>query len=148
MKTAGIYLRVSTDDQAQQYGLASQEAACLDYAKRNKLKVVATFTDAQTGQTDQRPGIQSVLEAGRNGQFEHIVLYDATRLGRNKTVSSKLRDELQEAGVTLHFSTAGAYDPTSESGVILSAVEDAMSQVELMKLVRRMSAGRLIFSAC
>ena len=45
---AVIYLRVSTEDQADRYGLASQEKACREYATRQTLEIVKVYSDAET----------------------------------------------------------------------------------------------------
>jgi len=142
VEPAGAYYRVSTKDQAERYGLASQAEAVEKYAAANDLEIVAEFSDAETGQTEARPGVQEALAAAKDGQFESLILYDHTRLGRSVKVSSSLRNEFQSAGVQLHYTTSGTYDSDSETGVILDAVSDAMSEVEVMRMTRRMSAGR------
>ena len=72
-----------------------------------------------------------------------MVPYDETRVGRRIEVSTMIRNALRAAGVIIHYSATGeVYEPDSETGVIMSAVTDAMSKAEVMKLVRRAKDGK------
>jgi len=142
---AAIYLRVSTDDQEQRFGLPAQLAACKLYAERKDLRVMADpFSDAETGRISDRPGIQRALAAARDHKFTHLILLDHSRLGRSVKVSSQLRAEFESAGVTIHYASSGqSYDPDSEDGILLNSMQDAMSEVEIRRIVRRTRAGRI-----
>ena len=133
-------MRVSTEDQADRYGLQAQEAAIIAYAEREALDIVRTFSDALSGMTEDRPGVQAALAS--TDDYDHFIIYDHTRLGRNVRVSATLRAKLQDAGVQVHYTTSGSYDSDSETGIILDAVSDAMSEVEIHRFVRRSKAGR------
>jgi len=142
LKTAAQYLRVSTTDQADRYSLAAQEEACLNYAQTHKLTIKATFTDAVSGQTANRPGLQDALGKAAAGEFSDLVLYDHSRLGRNVKTSNEIREQFQDAGIQIHYTTTGTYDSDSETGVLLDALGDAMSEIEIKRFVRRSRGGK------
>lgn len=62
-KTAYIYIRVSTDEQAQTgYSLRFQEQALKDYCERNNIKINATITEDYSGQTNLFDPILPLLQ--------------------------------------------------------------------------------------
>src|SRR3990167_1647913 len=140
---AAIYLRVSTEDQADRYGLASQEKACREYATRQTLEIVKVYSDAETGQTETRPGIQSALADAKKGAFQHLILYDHSRLGRNTQVSSTLRRAFQKAHIQLHYAiSGGGYDSNSQAGLVQDSIGDMFSEMHVRKIVEDTGRGK------
>lgn len=135
-----MYLRVSTKEQADRYGLPAQEKGIRDYAERTGLDIVISATDEITGQTAIRPGIQEIIAAAENGKFQHFILLDHSRLGRNVGVSATLREVLTDLDIPIHYAAEGgvAHDP----GGLLDVIQDAMSAEEVKTMQRRLRAGR------
>ncbi len=84
MIQAAQYLRASTEH--QQYSTANQRAAIAEYALRNKLMVVKTYSDdGKSGVVlKRRSGLSQLLRdviAGQPG-FPVILVYDVSRWGR------------------------------------------------------------------
>ena len=143
MEQAASYVRVSSSGQADRYGLEAQIEAIASYAEAHELEIVKEYSDIITGRTEQRPGIQLALEDARAGEFKHLIMLDHTRIGRTVRVSSALRDEFQSAGINLHYAASGGqYASDSEEGIILDAVSDAMSELEVRRMTRRLRSGR------
>jgi len=142
-KPAGaIYVRVSSDEQseADRSGLPVQRTACLALAERDRVPIVAEFEDTVSGRTLDRPALNDLL--ARLPEFTHIYCLDATRLGRRRGVSQTIRDAFREAGIVLRLVHGGSSETDGEGGVILEAVGDALSEVEIMRLARRVQGGR------
>ena len=60
MNCAVLYVRVSTDEQANQVqNLPTQERKCTDRCKRDGLTIDKTFTDAESARTAERSAIPS-----------------------------------------------------------------------------------------
>jgi len=137
-----LYLRVSSDEQseADRSGLPVQRAACLALAEQDGVPVVAEFEDTVSGRTLDRPALADLL--ARLPEFSHVYALDATRLGRKRAVSQAVRDAFREAGVVLRLVHGGSSEADAEGGVILDAVGDALSEVEIMRLARRVQGGR------
>ena len=121
MSKAAIYVRVSTGQQAEEgHSLVNQKDACAKYAKENSLQVVKTYEDAGvSGTTDDRPAMQRALKETHG--FEHLVIYDSTRLGRETNVNQTLRriffqgqrtdtSGLRRRGIRSKYRFRGLYD--------------------------------------
>ncbi len=140
---AAIYLRVSTEDQVERYGLASQKRECERYAKRKGYKIVDTYADkGVTGTIADRPGIQKAIGDAQDGRYDVLIMYDHTRLARDRRASREISDDLQDSGVRLAFVSVGEIDSQSEGGIYLDAILEAASEVEVKKITERTSRGR------
>ena len=143
MSKAAIYVRVSTGQQAEEgHSLANQKDACAKYAKENRLQVVKTYEDAGvSGTTDDRPAMQRALKETHG--FEHLVIYDSTRLGRETNVNQTLRRIFSKASVQIHqVSEGGAFDPNTVSGVFMTAIMDARAKAENIDRSNKSRAGK------
>ena len=140
---AAIYLRVSTQDQAERYGLASQEKACREYAEREGLEIVKVYPDAETGQTEDRPQLQAALQAAAKKQFQHVILFDHSRLGRNRQVSNSIRRQFQKLQIQLHYAISGGdYDSNTTAGVVQDTVGDMFSELHVRKIIEDTTRGK------
>jgi len=142
-KRAAIYVRVSTDEQAEA-GLASlphQEAECRKLAERLGLTVTTVHRDEVSGQTTNRPGLLRLL--ADLPETDAVLCYDITRLGRNRAVLSTLRQMLEDARVSLRLVQGDTADLDDEASPILEAVGDALSEIEVKRFVRRSRMGKV-----
>jgi DNA invertase Pin-like site-specific DNA recombinase len=106
---AAIYLRVSTEEQAESgLGLAAQEFACRKLAATLGLEVVAVFSDPGVSggiPFEARPAGKALLEAARS--FGAIVVLDDSRLGRDVEFNLRALRLLQEARLRVHYAETG-----------------------------------------
>lgn len=137
---AAIYLRVSTEIQTTRYGLDAQKADCEAYIKQQGYQLVATFSDAITGTSMQRPGLQGLLS--RQDEFDLVVIPDVDRLARAVPAAFALRDQLIAAGLEVHGARDGRYDPDDESRELTFGFKAILASAERKRIVRRMFAGR------
>jgi hypothetical protein len=64
MKNAALYVRVSTDKQAEKYGPAYQESELRDWADANGSRVVEVVYDVAYGRSElNRPGLAHMVSA-------------------------------------------------------------------------------------
>jgi site-specific DNA recombinase len=81
---AAIYLRVSTEEQTERYGLDMQRSRCRAYCEFREWEVVEIYEDAGiTGSTLERPALQRMLLDGRDGKWDVVVVYKVDRLSRS-----------------------------------------------------------------
>lgn len=81
---AAIYLRVSTEEQAEQYGMDLQRRKCTELCSMKGWEVTAIYEDpGYSGATMKRPGLQQLLEDSRNGKWGVVVVYKVDRLSRS-----------------------------------------------------------------
>jgi site-specific DNA recombinase len=136
-----IYARVSTEDQADNYSIESQIAACRKYATDNGFSVVAVVQDVMTGSRLDRPGLTEVRERIQHKHADVLIVYCSDRLTRSLAHSLLLRDEFKTAGVVVHFVTKGQSQDTPE-GNLFESIESAFAEYERLKIAERMARGR------
>jgi len=143
MKHAAIYVRVSTGQQAEEgHSLQNQKDACTKYAETHGLKVVEIYQDAGvSGTTADRPAMRRALK--ETDRFQHLVIYDSTRLGRELEVNSSLRAAFAGFGIKIHqVSEGGSFDPNTTAGVFMTAIMDARAKAENIDRSNKSRSGK------
>ena len=77
-KTTGVYIRVSTEDQAREgFSLWEQKEKLLALCKFKELKVYKVYEDAGVSAKDMehRPQFQQMLQDMKDGKMNYIVAY-------------------------------------------------------------------------
>jgi DNA invertase Pin-like site-specific DNA recombinase len=88
------YARVSTDEQrANGVSLDAQRQAIEDECERRGWELLRIETDALSGKTTKRPGLQAALEACRSGEAGGIVVMKLDRLTRSIIDFGRLLEE-------------------------------------------------------
>ena len=85
-KTAGVYIRVSTEDQAREgFSLGEQEEKLLQLCKFKELEVYKVYKDAGISAKDMehRPQFQEMLKDMKEGKINYIVSYKLDRITRS-----------------------------------------------------------------
>ena len=85
-KIAGVYIRVSTEDQAREgFSLGEQEEKLLALCKFKDLEVYKVYKDAGISAKDMehRPQFQEMLKDMKNGKINYIVAYKLDRITRS-----------------------------------------------------------------
>jgi len=86
------YYRVSTDRQGKSgLGLKAQQTAVRDYLNGGSWKLVAEFTEIETGKRNDRPELVKALEACRKHKAR-LVIAKLDRLSRNLAFIAALMD--------------------------------------------------------
>lgn len=86
------YFRVSTDRQGQSgLGLEAQRKAVMDHMNGGDWKLVAEFTEVESGKKNDRPKLAEALDACRR-QKAKLVVAKLDRLSRNAGFLLRLRD--------------------------------------------------------
>ena len=85
-KIAGVYIRVSTEDQAREgFSLGEQEEKLLQLCKFKELDVYRVYKDAGISAKDMehRPQFQEMLKDMKEGKINYIVAYKLDRITRS-----------------------------------------------------------------
>lgn len=85
-KNAGVYIRVSTEDQAREgFSLGEQEEKLLQLCKFKELEVYKVYKDAGISAKDMehRPQFQEMLKDMKEGKLNYIVAYKLDRITRS-----------------------------------------------------------------
>lgn len=136
---AALYLRSSKD--RAEVSLDAQREELTSLASKNGLEIVASFEDAVlSGSTDERPGFQDLLDAIRSRQFDHLLVYDTSRIARNILLAQVFKRECERYKVRiLYASTPVELDPIT--AVLFNAVYEAFDQMHSMMSKKKGLAG-------
>lgn len=101
-KLCGIYVRVSTEDQAREgFSLPGQKERLEAYCKFNGYKIVEYYTDAgisaKTG--NHRPEYDRMLEDGKQGKINMIIALKLDRITRSTRDWETLMDYLEKYNI-------------------------------------------------
>lgn len=139
-----IFARVSTDQQSYDRQLSDLKS----YAESRGLEVVSIITEKVSGakNNSDREGIIELLNQGRAGKFNKILLTELSRLGRDAFQVSTLINEFSELGISIVIQTLGI-ETLAENGKpnpmvdLLIAVINQFSQMERAFLIDRITSG-------
>lgn len=98
-KIAGIYIRVSTEDQAREgFSLGEQEEKLRQLCKYKEFEIFKIYKDAGISAKDMehRPGFQEMLEDMKQGKINYIVAYKLDRVTRSVRDLELLITELEK----------------------------------------------------
>jgi site-specific DNA recombinase len=138
---AAIYARVSTDEQAEKYGLSSQLTELRALAARKHYHVVATFADdGVSGATLDRPQLTALRDLVARKGADVVLVHASDRLSRDLIGHLLLTDEIRRAGLRLEYVSHVADD--SPEGQFREQVLGALAQLERAKIKERTSRGR------
>lgn len=138
---AVIYGRVSTDEQAQRYGLASQLTELRALAAERRYTVIAELRDDGFSGIDlDRPALTRLRDLVRAGSVQVVLIHDPDRLSRRLAHQLLLTEEIEGAGVKLEFKTTPRED-TAE-GRLLLHVKGVLGEYEREKIKERTLRGK------
>lgn len=85
MKTAALYLRLSSEDQRQgaSESIENQRYITSEYAKKYGYRCVEYVDDGVSGVTFERESFKRMVEDIENGMINVVIVKDHSRLGRN-----------------------------------------------------------------
>ena len=98
-KIAGIYIRVSTEDQAREgFSLGEQQEKFEQLCKYKDYKIYKVYKDAGISAKDMkhRPSFQKMLQDMREGKINYIVAYKLDRVTRSVRDLEVLISELEK----------------------------------------------------
>src|SRR5215210_7613692 len=160
---AAVYVRVSSKEQVEGYGLDAQRRACRDFCATRSYTVVADYADegvsAHTDNLAKRPAFSRLMADAEAGRFSVIVVHKMDRFARKLRVALECLEQLGRAHVgvvsvsepNLDFSTPQGFLFLSMLGALAEwysrnlAVETSKGWAERKR--RGLYAGRLPFGA-
>lgn len=114
-KRAIIYLRVSTEEQVDNFSLGSQEEICRKEAEKKGYEIVQVFREEGRSAKNilGRPVLISLLEYGRKNKnkVHALIVYRLDRISRQTADYLAIRKKLGENGITIISAT----EPTGDS---------------------------------
>ena len=129
---AAIYVRVSTQDQAQHgYSLAAQQESLENYAKALGYEIFKIYRDEGRSAKDiqHRPEMVQLLQDAESKKFSAIFIYKLDRFSRSLKDLILTIDKLKEIGVDF-VSLQDKIETTSASGKLMFHIISAFAEFE------------------
>jgi DNA invertase Pin-like site-specific DNA recombinase len=140
------YLRVSTAEQVEGFGLAVQRKVIAGYCKEKGFRLVEVFSDegvSGSNGLDSRKGLADLLAVAETGTVSGLVVYRVDRLARDLILQETLLTRLRKAGVeVLSVTEPDFVDSDDPTRVLVRQVLGAIAQYERALIRSRMGAGR------
>lgn len=134
---AGIYARVSTNEQDMEKQIKELE----DYCKRNNYDYELYADKGISGSKDNRPEFNRLQEDIRLGKIDVVICYKIDRLSRSIQHFLHFFEELQNKGVNL-ISITQPIDTTTPSGRLLLQIISAFAEFEREMIKERVTFGK------
>jgi site-specific DNA recombinase len=141
--TVALYLRVSTEGQAQDgNGLDAQRSALLARCGREGWVDAVEFVDAGiSGKSTNRPQFQAMMDAARAGAVQVVMAAKLDRIARNTVDFLQTADELQKVGVRLVMLEPDI-DFGTDTGRIMATMFAAFAEFERKLIGQRVMGGK------
>ena len=128
---AAIYVRVSTQEQAQQgFSLNAQQEALENYAKALGYEIHKIYRDEGKSAKDlKRPEMTNLLQDAEKGKFSAIFIYKLDRFSRSIKDLILTIDKLKDWGIDF-VSLQDRIETTSASGKLMFHIIGAFAEFE------------------
>ncbi len=143
MKAAVGYIRVSTQEQAQEgVSLEMQTAKIKAYCALNDITLAGIYGDPGiSGKSIKaRPGIQAVLSLVKAKRISAVVVYKLDRLGRNTIETLDIAGRMDKAEVALHSITE-KLDTQSALGRFFFTMTASLAEMERALIAERTTSA-------
>jgi DNA invertase Pin-like site-specific DNA recombinase len=141
---AALYLRVSTDEQAEEgVSLDAQEARLQEYCARRGMVAIGTYIDpGVSGSTPfaERPAGQRLLSDLRARKAQAVVVAKVDRLARDLRELLAVEAEWTRAGIALHLLDMDV-DTSTAAGRLQLQIMGAFAEFELKRIRERTKEG-------
>ena len=142
-KVAGVYIRVSTEDQAREgFSLGEQEEKLLQLCKFKELEVYKVYKDAGISAKDMehRPQFQEMLKDMKEGKLNYIVAYKLDRITRSVRDLEELISVLEQYNCFL-LCDRDDVNTSTANGKFFVRMLTVLSQLEIEIVSERTKFG-------
>ncbi len=145
--SVALYARVSSDRQRDEGTIASQVQQLKDFAAAEGLwpdDRHIYLDDGQSGYYLDRPGLDALRDAARDGLVETVLVQDPDRLSRKYAYQVLLLEEFARWQVVVRFLKQPP--PESPEQRLLVQIQGVIAEYERAKITERTRRGRLFWA--
>lgn len=145
-KRAIGYVRVSTTEQVEGFGLAVQEQAVRDYCRQHQFRLVGIESDegvSGANGLDTRLGLARALATLESGDADVLVVKRLDRLARDLLVQETVLERLKQHGKEVRSVDEADISSDDPTRVLVRQVLGAIAQYEKGVIRGRMVAGKV-----
>ena len=142
MKRAALYIRVSTQEQAQEgYSIGAQKERLIAFCKAHDWLIADFYVDGgYSGANLDRPGMQKLIAEVKS--FDLVLVYKLDRLSRSQRDTLYLIEEiLLPAGVDF-VSMSESFDTSTPFGRAMIGILSVFAQLEREQIKERTKMGK------
>lgn len=139
-----LYVRVSSDEQAQAGTIQNQIEFARRYCDLHQLPIAEIYADEGVSGTvpfDERPAGARLLADAQAGKFGAVLVYRIDRLARSTRILLDTHDMLKAAGVPLRSMTE-PFDTSTPLGEFIMTMLGSLAALERATIVERMTLGK------
>ena len=138
------YVRVSTAEQAEEgYSIEEQSNRLRKYAEAMRWDDFRLFVDAgYSGGNMNRPALQEMVDAVKNGIVEKVVVYKLDRLSRSQLDTLFLIEKVFFANSCEFLSISESFDTSTPFGRAIVGILAVFAQLEREQIKERLNMGR------
>lgn len=144
MKNAGIYVRVSTEHQAQEgYSVAAQKNNLTKFAKDNNFNIYSVYSDEGISGKNikDRPEVKRLINDIELGLIEVVLIYKFDRLTRNVSDTEDFINIIQKYDITIYTLSEGEVDVSTPQGRFVTRLKGAVAQLEREQTAERIKVA-------
>lgn len=144
MKKVACYVRVSTENQIENYSIEEQTERLKAYCKAKDWTIHKFYIDAgYSGGTTNRPALKEMLEDIDKNLIQMVVVYKLDRLSRSqKDTLTLIEDEFLAKNVDF-VSISENFDTSSPFGRAMIGILSVFAQLEKDQITERLTMGRI-----
>ncbi|EAG1758585.1 recombinase family protein [Listeria monocytogenes] len=145
MKRAGIYIRVSTQEQANEgYSIGAQTDRLTKYVEAKEYKLYKKYVDAgYSGSKIDRPAMKELIEDVCNNTLDVIIVYKLDRLSRSQKDTMYLIEDIFRPNNVELISMQESFDTSTAFGNATVGMLSVFAQLERKSISERMITGRV-----
>ena len=139
-RKAVIYSRVSTNEQT----VENQLQVLREVAEKRGLEVVREISDEGISGAkgrDERPGFDELIKGSVKNEWDIILVWDVSRLGRSLKHLVSFLEDIQSAHCDLYIHQSGI-DTSTASGKMMFGMLSVFSEFERSMIRERVIAGQ------
>jgi DNA invertase Pin-like site-specific DNA recombinase len=145
LKRAAIYVRVSTTNRTRggdgfEQNPEVQEVPLRQLAQQRGWTLVRVYSDRMSGAKENRPGLNSLIQDARRGQFDIVLVWRFDRFARSIEQLVLALAEFRSLGIDF-VSCQEALDTSTPMGKAMFTIIGAMAELERNVIRERVLAG-------
>ncbi len=136
------YIRASTDTQEQSHQKQDLDNWIDENTDIDSDKIVEHVDLDQSGSNREREAYLELLKRIKNGEVDHVVVWEISRIGRRGSIVQEFFDACEDNGVTVHI-TNGKVDKIKPDGTnrFVADVVGMVYTEERRQIIRRTKSG-------
>ena len=146
-KKAAIYIRVSTDFQAEEgYSIEAQKEQLTAYCVSKGIKNYDYYIDGGwSGSNIERPEMERLMKDVKDGKISHVIVYKLDRLSRSQKDTLYLIEDLFMPNNVDFVSLTELLDTSTPMGRAMIGILAAFAQLERENIKFRLNSGRQLY---